>query len=126
MSNSLKREAHILVLEMLEKLQFSVGALGQDRRAEWLHDLLDRNGLARELVLGRAGRVSSRAGICVASVRTTRDQRRPCPRAADRCIFAKSVAQEMAMWGVAAPARDLKRRAENLGAHEFSHGEGWL
>jgi hypothetical protein len=29
------------------------------------------------------------------------------------------------MWGmVAAPACDLERRAENLGAHEFSHGGG--
>jgi hypothetical protein len=29
------------------------------------------------------------------------------------------------MWGMlAAPACDLERRAENLGAHEFSHGGG--
>jgi hypothetical protein len=30
------------------------------------------------------------------------------------------------MWGIAAPARDLERRAENLGAHKFSHGERWM
>jgi hypothetical protein len=28
------------------------------------------------------------------------------------------------MWGIAAPARNLERRAENLGAHKFSHSEG--
>lgn len=27
--------------------------------------------------------------------------------------------------GYGVPARDLERRAENLGAHKFSHGEGW-
>lgn len=27
------------------------------------------------------------------------------------------------MWGIGAPARDLKRRAENLGAHKFSHSD---
>jgi hypothetical protein len=39
---------------MLEKLQLSVGSLRQDRRAEWLHDLLDRHGLAGQLVARRA------------------------------------------------------------------------
>ena len=37
--------------EVLQELQFSVCALGQDRGAERLHDLLDRHGLAGELVL---------------------------------------------------------------------------
>jgi hypothetical protein len=44
--------AHILVPEMLEELQFAVGALRQDRSAEGLHDLLDSHGLAGELILG--------------------------------------------------------------------------
>jgi hypothetical protein len=46
--------AHILVSEMLEKLQFAVCALREDWSAEGLHDLLDSHGLASELVLGRA------------------------------------------------------------------------
>lgn len=47
-------EAHILVSEVLQELQLSVCALGQDRSAEGLHDLLDGHGLAGELILGRA------------------------------------------------------------------------
>lgn len=39
--------------QVLEQLQFAVGALRQDRSAERLHDLLDRHRLAGELVLGR-------------------------------------------------------------------------
>jgi hypothetical protein len=44
--------ANILVLQVLEKLQFSVCALRQDGGAEGLHDLLDGHGLVGELVLG--------------------------------------------------------------------------
>lgn len=40
--------------EMLEQLQLSVGTLGQDRGAEGLHDLLDRDRLAGQLVSRRA------------------------------------------------------------------------
>lgn len=43
---------YVLVLEVLQQLQFSVGALRQDRGAERLHDLLDGDGLASELILG--------------------------------------------------------------------------
>lgn len=39
---------------MLQQLQFSVGALGQDRCAEGLHDLLDGDIIVGELVSGRA------------------------------------------------------------------------
>lgn len=46
---------HILVPQMLQELQFSVCALRQNRSAEGLHDLLDGNGLAGELVLCRTG-----------------------------------------------------------------------
>lgn len=41
--------------QVLEQLQLAVGALRQDRSAEGLHDLLDRHGLAGELVLRRTG-----------------------------------------------------------------------
>jgi hypothetical protein len=50
--------AHILMSEMLEKLQFAVCALRQHRSAEGLHDLLDGHGLAGELILGRAAKSS--------------------------------------------------------------------
>lgn len=39
---------------MLEQLQLSVGTLRQNRCAEGLHDLLDRHGLAGQLVARRA------------------------------------------------------------------------
>jgi hypothetical protein len=42
------------VAQVLEQLQLTVCALGQDRRAEGLHNLLDRNRRGSELVLGRA------------------------------------------------------------------------
>lgn len=45
---------NIFVLEMLEQLQLAVCPLGEHRRAERLHDLLDGDILAGELVLGRA------------------------------------------------------------------------
>jgi hypothetical protein len=57
-------KTHVLVTEMLEQLQLSVGSLRQDRRAEWLHDLLDRHGLAGQLVARRAtGEVFRLAGV---------------------------------------------------------------
>ena len=40
--------------QMLEQLQLSIGTLGQDRRAERFHDLLDGNILAGELIFRRA------------------------------------------------------------------------
>ena len=48
------RAAHILVSEVLEKLQFAVCALGENRGAERFHDLLDGDGLVGELILRRA------------------------------------------------------------------------
>ena len=46
--------SYIFVLEMLQQLQLSVCSLGQDRRAEGLHDLLDCHRLSGELILRRA------------------------------------------------------------------------
>jgi hypothetical protein len=42
------------MLNMLQELQFAIGSLGEHGGAEGLHDLLDRNGGARELILRRA------------------------------------------------------------------------
>jgi hypothetical protein len=47
-------KAYVLVAQVLEQLQLTVCALGQDRRAEGLHDLLDCDGRSSELILGRA------------------------------------------------------------------------
>jgi hypothetical protein len=77
--------------EMLEQLQLAVCALRQDRSAEGLHDLLDGDGLAGELVLGRAARLSVCASTPAVCKRTRQGQRLPCPRAAGQCIYATSV-----------------------------------
>jgi len=45
---------HVLVSEMLEQLQLSVGTLRENRCAEWLHDLFDCHRLASQLVARRA------------------------------------------------------------------------
>jgi len=45
---------NILVSQVLEQFQLTVCSLGQDGSAEGLHDLLDGNGLASQLVLRRA------------------------------------------------------------------------
>jgi hypothetical protein len=47
-------KAYVLVAQVLEQLQLTVCALGQDGRAEGLHNLLDRDGRGSELILGRA------------------------------------------------------------------------
>jgi hypothetical protein len=55
---------HVLMLQMLQQLQFPVCSLGQDRGAEGLHDLLDGHTLPGELVFGGAG---PRKSVCAAS-----------------------------------------------------------
>lgn len=55
---------HILVSQMLQELQLAVGTLGQDRCAERLHDLLDSDGLACELVLCRTAGFVRREVAC--------------------------------------------------------------
>jgi hypothetical protein len=45
---------HVLMTEMLEELQLSIGSFGQDRGREWLHDFLDGNGLLGQLIFGGA------------------------------------------------------------------------
>lgn len=44
----------ILVLEMLQELQFSVSPFAENGGAEGLHDLLYRHGCPCKLILGRA------------------------------------------------------------------------
>jgi hypothetical protein len=46
--------SYVFMLEMLQQLQLSVCSLGQDWRAEGLHDLLYRHRLSSELILRRA------------------------------------------------------------------------
>lgn len=117
--------AYILVPQMLEELKLPVCALGEDRCAERLHDFLDSHGLAGELILCGAASASEGdlAHVNVAE-HTKQGRMRPCPRAAGQCTFAgsQSVATKDCGGG-SPPACDLECRAEDLGTHEFSHGE---
>lgn len=67
------RGTHILMLEVLQELEFSVCPLCEHRCAEGLHDLLDGYSLPRELVLGRTAfdvrRRSPRGGCCTYQTR---------------------------------------------------------
>jgi hypothetical protein len=47
------------MLDVLEKFQLAISAFREDRRAEGLHDLLDSNGCACELIFCGTGE-----GIC--------------------------------------------------------------
>lgn len=49
----------VLVSQVLEQLQFTVGPLGQDGGAERLHDLFDGNILAGELISGGTDQTES-------------------------------------------------------------------
>ena len=42
---------YVLVSKMFEQLELSVGSFGEDGCREGLHDLLDGDGLLRQLVL---------------------------------------------------------------------------
>ena len=50
---------HVLVSDVLEQLELSVGPLAQHGRRERLHDLLDRDRRVGELILGGAGNRST-------------------------------------------------------------------
>lgn len=50
------RWTDILVFQVLQQLQFSVCALGEDWSTEGLHNLLNGHVLVRELISGRASR----------------------------------------------------------------------
>ena len=69
------RGAHVLMLNVFQKFQFTVSPLRQDRRAKGLHDLLHCDGDACELVLcGTVCPIFSEADKCE---ETITDQTRP-------------------------------------------------
>lgn len=83
------RRTHILVSKMLQKLQFSVCPFRQDWSAERLHNLLDRNSLAGELIFGRAG-LSISMLVLVATLLsklTILGRMLPCPQVEDQYIL---------------------------------------
>ena len=51
-----RKRTHIFVLDMFEKFELAIGTLAEDWSAERLHDLLDRNRGAGQLILCGTGR----------------------------------------------------------------------
>lgn len=49
---------YVFMAQVLQQLEFSIGALREHRSAERFHDLFDRHGLAGQLVLCRATRAA--------------------------------------------------------------------
>jgi len=140
-------KTYILMLQMLQKLQFSVCSLGQNRRAERLHNLLYSDILAGELIFGRA--VQKRASISNLHQRPLeppkhRKQVNIIPNQAKGAhsnrleirVPAKpkvsiAVAKggrllvRSSRWGVPrVPGCDFEGGAEDLGSYEFRHSAG--
>lgn len=119
------RQTHILMLEMLKQLQLAVCSLGQDRSAERLHDLLNRDILAGKLIFGGTAHrqfYTSRRHEQI----TKPDQMLPCPPVGGRSICASqlAVAKAVAVPRAGVPGRDLEGGAEDLCSHELRHGDG--
>lgn len=62
-TEGVRGKTHVLVSEMLEQLQLAVGTFRENRSAEGLHDLLDSDRLAGQLVSRRAIGVAFRLAV---------------------------------------------------------------
>ena len=69
------RAAHVFVLDVLEELELAVSALREDGGVEGLHDLLDRDRGAGELVLcgtgWRGGEDGCATDLCIWTYQTS-------------------------------------------------------
>lgn len=128
--------------EVLEQLQFPIGALREDRGAEWLHNLLDSNILVGKLVpggaVGRAKSISTHVevgpkvepggGRRVGERTYQTRPKAPMPTGWRSEYLVAGQGMDAARVGgsdgLCLPRRDLKRGAKDLGAHEFGHGCG--
>lgn len=120
---------YIFMPQVLEQLELSVGPLGQDGRAERLHDLLDGDGLVCQLVFGGAA-VSTVSLADMAMTWKSWDiyqtsPKAPMPTGCRSEYLRQSVISTLHLVCriVDAPGGDLEGGAEYLGAHELRHGE---
>ena len=122
---------YILMAQMLEELQLSVRALGQDGGAERLHNLLDGHGLVRELILGRA--VPYKSAECLGAMAESMASHHTRPKA-PMPTGCKSVylfhrqssgvhSTAVRGGGGKAPAGNLEGRAKDLGTHKLRHDD---
>jgi hypothetical protein len=62
-TEGVRGKTHVLVSEMLEQLQLAVGTFRKDRSAEGLHDLLDGDRLAGQLISRRAVGITFQSAV---------------------------------------------------------------
>jgi len=127
-------QTYVLVFEVFEQLQLSVCSLRQDRRAEWLHDLLHRHSLPSELVLCRT---MPNMSVCPLSCLHDLDvpyepkgshahglQVSVAVAASVELSIATRGAAHANAWFPRIPAGDLEGRAKDLGTDELGHVDG--
>lgn len=121
------------MFEVLQKLQFAVCTLGEDGRAERLHNLFHGHRLSCELIFRGAEQPLEyplRLQHLLPVSLTTRARRLPCPPAADpytwRChqlrCFSRHTGRPNS--SIAIPARNLEGGAKDLSTHELRHIAG--
>ena len=129
------RQSYVLMPQVFKQLELAVGTLRKDGSAKRLHNLLNRHRLASELILCRATRHPSTTpffrSIIVPWTHQT-SPKAPMPTGCRSVYLDNPSASPLerlchtfcfrAECGV--PARDLERRAENLGTYEFRHVAG--
>jgi hypothetical protein len=141
-------KTHILMLQMLQELQFSVCSLGQNRGAERLHNLLYSDILVGELIFG--GAIQKRASISNLHQQPSRPPKHRkrvniVPNQAkgahsnrleirvparQKVSIAVAKGERPFMWrssrrGVPrVPGCDFEGGAEDLGSYEFRHSAG--
>lgn len=74
-----KGATYVLVTQVLEELQFSVGPLTEYRGRERLHDLFDRDGSSGKLVLGRAVKKGEYTSVMVRHPRDLSNRKEDLP-----------------------------------------------
>ena len=124
-----QKKTYILMLQVLQKLQFSVCSLRQDGGTERLHDLLNRNILASQLILGGAAQTHQYSPTTPIARRGTLPNetegshpnrleiRIPTPRSVLR--RERVVCHRV---NPSVPGCNLEGGAEDLRAYEFRHG----
>lgn len=114
---------------MLEEFQFTIGSLRQYRCTERFHDLLDSNGLTRELILGRASSIcheNTQSACCkkftgncrgwgLLNSQTAENARGVIPDKAE-CTHSNGLQ-------IGISACDLESRTEYLRPHKICHVE---
>lgn len=116
--------SYILVSQMFQQLEFSVGSFRQDRCRKRLHDLLDGDGLAGQLIFSRTVSNNIRLSVpCIRGNEYSPDETEGthANRLEIRISKRPSARKSCKKCQSAIPRGDLKRRPENLGPYKLRH-----